>query len=143
MAARQDAPNAPHEDLLHMRRGTAFFARILADLSDDDIAQVPERRMIIAEVSLWARKTALMVKSRREPLSDDEASFEVDVPYTETLPIPALRHLFTHSALHLNVELRDLEERHWASVADIPNHRAEAIWTAGTRLKDAARSAER
>lgn len=142
MPARHDAPGAPHGDLLHMRRGTAFFARVLADLSDEDIAQIPERRMIIAEVSLWARKTALGVKSQRTPLSDEEAEFEVDVPYTATLTIPALRHLFTHSALHLNVELRDLEDQHWASVVDIPMQRAEAIWKAGRRLKEAAATNE-
>ncbi|MFS4580176.1 hypothetical protein [Phaeobacter sp. C3_T13_0] len=138
MPARHDAPGAPHDDLLHMRRGTAFFARVLADLSDDDIARTPQRRMIIAEVSLWARKTALWVKSHREALSDEETNFEVDVPYTATLPIPALRHLFTHSALHLNVELRDLDDLHWAPVADIPNQRAEEIWKAGSRLKEPA-----
>ncbi len=134
MPARQDAPGAPHEDLLHMRRGTAFFARTLADLSDDEIARVPGRRLIIAQVSLWARKTALMVKSQREPLTDEESAFAVDVPYTATLPISALRHLFTHSALHLNVELRDLEDRHWPPVRDIPKERAQAIREAARAL---------
>ncbi len=66
------------------------------------------------------------------------AGFEADVPYAATLPIPALRHLFTHSALHLNVELRDLDDEQWASVADIPKQRAEAIWKAGSMLKEAA-----
>ncbi len=139
MPARHDAKGAPHEDLLQMRRGTAFFARTLGDLSDAEIADVPERRMIVAEVSLWARVMALKAKSLREPLNDDEAGFVADVPYAATLPIPALRHLFTHSALHLNVELRDLEDHHWAEIRDVPRQRAEAIWAAGSSLKSGCR----
>ena len=135
MPARSDADAAPHADLLNMRRGTAHFARVLNNLSDPDIAGCDQCRRLVAEISIQARRLAIQTKSLYTALSDEESEFEMDVAHTATLPIHALRHLFTHSALHLNVELRDLEDVHWPAANHIPRQRADAIWHAAEVLK--------
>ncbi|MEM8789415.1 MAG: maleylpyruvate isomerase [Pseudomonadota bacterium] len=137
MPARVDAAAAPHADLLDMRRGTAHLARVLNDLSDAQILVSATRRRIIADVSLTARMKALEAKALRSGLTDEEDAFDADVPFTMTLPIPALRHLFTHSALHLNVELRDLDDRHWPVLAHVPRQRAVAVWRAASAMRAA------
>lgn len=134
MPQRYDAAGAPHVDLRQMRRETAGFARILTDLSDAEILEQPHRKQIVAEAGLQARVFALQAKECRDTLSEDEASFVADTSYTATLPIPALRHLFSHSALHLNVELRDLEDAHWPSLLQIPDMRTQFLRAASAAL---------
>lgn len=134
MPDRFDAPGAPHAKLLDMRRATAGFARTLNDLCDDEISEHPHRRRIVAEAGLQARVFALQAKAQRKALSADEVGFVADIAYTATLPVPALRHLFSHSALHLNVELRDLEDAHWPSLQQLPELRSQFLRTASAGL---------
>jgi len=158
--ARFDAASAPHGDLLLARRGTAFFARKLMELSDIDlylgsIAEGHSRARIVAEISLSARRQALML----EALLDDkpamlprdlEQQFS-DLDLAETLPPQAIRHLFRHSQVHLNVCWRDLSDDQWdqplsnpdgslVTPRHLPRARAVQIWQAAIDLANGASS---
>ncbi len=156
--ARFDAPNAPAEDLLLARRGTAYFARKLMELSDDALFERAAisgltRAHVVVRVSYEARYQALaleaMVKGDVLDLPEELPSFDL----AATLPARALRHLFQHSEVHLNVCWRDLTEDQWdmpLTLADgtlttpraLPMIRAKGIWQGaldlgnGGRLKD-------
>ncbi|WP_417278062.1 maleylpyruvate isomerase N-terminal domain-containing protein [Celeribacter sp.] len=156
--ARFDAPNAPTEDLLLARRGTAYFARKLMELSDDDLYAPSAisgltRAHIIVRVSYEARYQALALEAldKGEALELPEELPSLDL--AATLPARALRHLFQHSEVHLNVCWRDLSEAQWdAALAlaggtlttprALPLMRAKGIWQGaldlgnGARLKD-------
>jgi maleylpyruvate isomerase len=116
--ARYDAPVAPHDQLLLARRGAAFFARVLNELTDREL-DAPSacdglsRRHIVSKVSLSARAMAIAIKSVRGGLSEDEEAWQPNMPMTVTLPARALRFLYTHSDIHLNVEFRDLSSSQW------------------------------
>lgn len=146
--ARYDSPAAPARDLLWARRGTAYFARKLNELSDsalDAPSRVPAwtRRHVIAHIGYHARSLARLAKAARnraskESLVEPENQIE-DLAFGATLPAHALRHLFRHSEVHLNVEWRDLSEAEWrASVWSLngdlvplsrtPWLRAREIW---------------
>lgn len=64
---------------------------------------------------------------------------EEDINLAATLPAHALRNLFRHSEVHLNVEWRDLSNENWAAilqageadrvpVSKTPLMRAKFIW---------------
>jgi maleylpyruvate isomerase len=146
--ARYDSPAAPARDLLWARRGTAYFARKLNELSDNELdapSRVPGwgRRHVIAQVSYHARGLARLAEAARngayeEVLAEPENQTE-DVEFGATLPAHALRHLFRHSEVHLNVEWRDLTEAGWNAsvrslagdvvpIAGTPWLRAREIW---------------
>ncbi len=155
--ARYDAPSAPADDLLLVRRGTAFFARKLNELDNAALyaASVDpgvSRALIVAQVSLEARALALALAELRTGLPPEDVP-ETDAAYTATLPARALRHLFNHSAIHLNVEFRDLPDAGWGGVvstlqgqatpaADLPLARARSIWSAALALGNGARPAD-
>lgn len=146
--ARYDAAHAPARELDWARRGTAYFARMLNGLSDaalDEptrIAGVSRRQMVahvgyharlLSEIVAWARSGA----ASRFPL--DATLNAEDIRRQATQPVRALRNLFAHSAVHLNVEWRDLSDAQWdASVQDragrpiairnTPWRRALAVW---------------
>ena len=160
--ARYDAANAPVRELSWARRGTAYFARLLNTLSDADldapsaIEGVP-RREIVAHVGYHARALGEIIAwARQHPgLSlPVKASLETgDIRRKATQPARALRNLFAHAEIHLNVEWRDLDETQWDAVAEdaggkrfaireTPRMRARVIWLhaldldAGGRLAD-------
>lgn len=152
--ARYDAETAPHDDLLLARRGTAYFARRLNDLRDEELSapsRVPgwSRRHLIARICLDARAMALSLKALREPLVPDEVDWTPDHALTATLPARALRHLFDHSAKHLDVEWRDLPAPCWDRAApsssvgpapwETPGLRARALWQGALDLGNGAR----
>ncbi|NAZ36668.1 maleylpyruvate isomerase N-terminal domain-containing protein [Rubellimicrobium sp. CFH 75288] len=153
--ARYDAEAAPHADLLLARRGTAYFARKLNELDDRelDAPSLQEgwtRRRLVARVSLQARGLAIALKALREPLILEEAEWRPDLALAATLPARALRHLFVHSAKHLDVEWRDLPGEGWdgprirldgAEVAprQTPRLRAIAVWHASVDLGNGGR----
>lgn len=138
--ARYDAPEAPSEDLLLARRATAFFARKLNEL--DDAALTGPRARIVAAVAHDARRMALAL----EPLCPGNdtlppETFAADLPslnLAATLPPRALRHLFDHSAIHLDVCWRDLPGPVWETVVGtgdtaedvraLPRRRALTLW---------------
>ncbi|QDG93814.1 maleylpyruvate isomerase family mycothiol-dependent enzyme (plasmid) [Rhizobium sp. NIBRBAC000502774] len=146
--ARYDSPFAPASDLALARLGTAYFARRLNEMNADDLSgtsMVPgwTRRHVVAYVGYHARFLARIVDAARrglhqEELVEPEAQNE-DLDFGATLPDHALRYLFKHSAIHLDVEWRDANETHWAqrvealsgdevAVSDTPWLRAREIW---------------
>jgi maleylpyruvate isomerase len=157
--ARYDAPLAPAADLDFARRGTAYFARLLNNLDDAGLdapsAQAEtSRRAIIATVGLQARLMAETIAWCRageagalpHVLSLDAA----DIALAATLPSRALRNLFTHSEVHLNVEWRDMTDGDWSIVvsehdgrnvalAALPVLRARSLWSAAFDLGAGAR----
>jgi maleylpyruvate isomerase len=160
--ARYDSPAAPARELLWARRGTAYFARHLNALSDSDLdapSRVPgwSRRHVVAHVGYHARSLARLVEAARngvtqEKLAEPENQIE-DVEFGATLPGHALRYLFLHSEVHLNVEWRDLHEAGWNTsvrtldsdivpIRNTPWLRAREIWLRTLDLDNGGTSAD-
>lgn len=161
--ARYDAQSAPAVELDWARRGTAYFARLLNGLSDADLDAASRldglsRRHVIAHVGYHARKLSDIVAWARQgkgkPMPDTLLLDADDVAARATQPARALRNLFAHAGVHLNVEWRDLGDVDWdvivtdiegrsLAVRDTPWLRARTIWLsaldldAGGRLADA------
>lgn len=139
--ARYDDPAAPHDDLLAARRATADFARVLNALSDDALS--PARRRIIARVGYEARALAYALEAI-DHLAPDPFDLDAAIMRGETLPARALRALFQHSSIHLNVAWRDLSGNNWAAsitlrrqrvrVDATPKQRARALNAASANL---------
>ena len=147
--ARYDAEGAPSHDLALARRGTAYFARLLNNLSNAELYEASaisgwSRAHVVAAVAYNARDITRMVEAVRLDLSKIDVPSENDraeeIAYAATLPAHALRNLFKHSEVHLNVEWRDLTDRNWQAtlttsrgqtipVSQTPIMRAEAIWS--------------
>jgi maleylpyruvate isomerase len=156
--ARYDASQAPHADLAIARLGTAYFSRKLNELSDAELA-LPSRvtgwsrRHLVAHIAYQARGLARLVEAARqgrseERLEEPEAQNE-DVDFGACLPAHALRYLFHHAQIHLNVEWRDLRDAGWLSsieslegrlvpIRETPWIRAKAIWQAAVKLGNGA-----
>lgn len=126
MVARHDQTTDPQllDALLQARRGTAFFARKLNELTDDDLdglSLLPgwTRRHVTAHIGYNARAVARLVEWAATGVETPMyASTEVrdhEISFGATLSPVALRNLFDHSAVHLNVEWRDLPEDGWHS----------------------------
>lgn len=122
--ARYDAPEAPARELAWARTGTAFFARQLNDLRDADLAlpcRVPgwSRAHVVADVAYNARAISRQVEAATAgttaPMYDSAAARRDAIDLAATLPPHALRHLFAHAAVHLNVVWRDLPGAGWAA----------------------------
>jgi maleylpyruvate isomerase len=152
--ARFDAEGAPAEALRLARHGMAFFARHLNALSDDQLAGPSlapgwTRAHVVAHVSIEARAQALAVTDLRGGPLDDEFDWKPDVDLTATLPARALRHLYDHAHVHLNVEWRDLATPDWTRtiafaefgripVRDLPLRQAALLWWGAVALNRAA-----
>jgi maleylpyruvate isomerase len=157
--ARYDDPAAPAKHLAWARLGTAYFARKLNELTDSDLFE-PEngvglvRRRIIARVSYQARGLAQYLEWARQgsprEATDPFANIGDDVMLAVTLPAGALRHLFQHSEIHLNVEWRDLDATAWEATFVLNNGRsmtardtawirARTIWESAVDLQNGAR----
>ena len=124
MVARHDQTTDPEllAALLQARRGTAFFARKLNELTDaeldgDSLLPGWTRRHITAHIGYNARAIARLIEWAATGVETPMyASTEVrdhEIDFGATLSPIALRHLFDHSAVHLNVEWRDLPEDAW------------------------------
>lgn len=127
--ARWDSPAAPAETLGWARTGTAYFARLLNDLPDaalDAPSLVPgwSRRHIVAQVGYQARALTRLTEWAASgvptPMYESEAARLADVEDGATLPSRALRGLFRHAAVHLDVEWRDLEAEAWDAALALP-----------------------
>ncbi|WP_339689628.1 maleylpyruvate isomerase N-terminal domain-containing protein [Celeribacter baekdonensis] len=157
--ARYDAALAPAEDLLMARRGTAYFARKLNELSDVDLdgaALRPgwTRRHVIAHVSYHARHQAMLLEALTKGMAytppNDEKHQMPALDLAATLPARALRHLFHHTEVHLNVCWRDLTDAHWdmpltlpdraaTTVRALPMMRAREVWFGALDLDNGGR----
>ncbi|QSY97882.1 maleylpyruvate isomerase family mycothiol-dependent enzyme (plasmid) [Rhizobium bangladeshense] len=119
--ARYDSPSAPASDLALARLGTAYFARSLNAIRDEDLSQdslIPgwSRRHVIAFVAYQARQLALAIEAVHDgaPLPEiDQAGMLALVDDGATLPARALRNLVDHAEVHLNVGWRDLSASAW------------------------------
>jgi len=89
---------------------------------------------------------------RVERIAEPESQID-DVALASTLPPHALRHLFKHSEVHLNVEWRDLPDAGWGAsvgtldgglvrIADIPLMRAREVWQRAADLDSKGRLAD-
>ncbi|WP_295807488.1 maleylpyruvate isomerase N-terminal domain-containing protein [uncultured Nitratireductor sp.] len=159
--ARYDAPEAPVDALDLMRRGTAYFARILNGLPDEalfaPVPAWPTRAHLVAMIGFQARSmcATLAAVRRGEPVTGVAYDLEPNwtgIAVAATLPPRALRNLFAHSEVHLNVEFRDLGDADWAvepkdpagrpsPVAQMPHRRAVTLWQ--TSFAMAAGASER
>lgn len=120
--ARYDAPNAPATELAWARTGTAYFARKLNELTDDELDRAGllsgwNRAALVAHVGYNARAlTRLCAWARtgvETPMYQSAEQRNLEIERGATLPGHALRHLFAHSEVHLNVEWRDLTDDQW------------------------------
>lgn len=144
--ARYDADGAPHAELALARRGTAYFARRLMELRDDELdapSLLPgwTRRHLIAHVGYNARAVARLVEWARTgvetPMYASDSQRWDEIVFGSTLPARALRHLVEHAAVHLNVEWRDLEDAGWdALVVTAQGRTVPARETAWMRAKE-------
>jgi len=129
------------DELLLARRGTAFFARQLNQLTDiglDGESLLPgwTRRYVVAHVGYNARALARLVEWGRTgiemPMYDSVDARDTEIRFGATLSPIALRNLFDHSAVHLNVEWRDLAPSSWlAPVRTIQGREipvSETVW---------------
>ncbi|WP_210237432.1 maleylpyruvate isomerase N-terminal domain-containing protein [Martelella lutilitoris] len=158
--ARYDAADAPAEMLHLARTGTAYFARFLNRLADRELyaALRPSGETaahVICAVSYQARGIArqgeaIAAGNTVPPLYDNEDDTRVKIELGATLPARALRHLFDHTAVHLNVVWRDLtgdgwrteapgEDGVWRPFSDSARMRACFIWAAAFDLNNGAR----
>ncbi|WP_018762452.1 maleylpyruvate isomerase family mycothiol-dependent enzyme [Arthrobacter sp. 135MFCol5.1] len=124
MVARHDQATDPVllEGLLQARRGTAFFARKLNELPDaeldgDSLLPGWTRRHVVAHVGYNARAIARLVEwaatGVETPMYPSVEVRNHEIDFGSTLSPIALRNLFDHSAVHLNVEWRDLPAANW------------------------------
>lgn len=157
--ARYDAPEAPAAMLQLARSGTAYFARFLNRVSDRGLYE-PVRQggltpaRVVCAVSYQARAIARQAEAIEAgapvPLFyDSEADNKAMIDLGATLPARALRHLFDHSSVHLNVVWRDLSGDGWQVAApdidgalqpfsDTARVRACSIWAAAFDLNNGA-----
>jgi maleylpyruvate isomerase len=146
--ARYDAATAPATELAWARRGAAYFARLLNELPDDALAApslVPgwTRAHVIAHVGYSARALARLVEWARTGVEmsmyESVEARAAEIALGATLPPRALRNLFHHAEVHLNVEWRDLTDVGWDAVVpgrqgapfpirETPWARAREIW---------------
>jgi maleylpyruvate isomerase len=124
MVARHDQATDPQllDGLLQARRGTAFFARKLNELTDADLdghSLLPgwTRRHVVAHVGYNARAIARLIEwaatGVETPMYSSPEARNHEIEFGATLSPIALRNLFDHSAVHLNVEWRDLPADAW------------------------------
>ena len=159
--ARYDAAEAPAEALLLARRGTAYFARKLGELPDAALA-LPSRHSgvsrarLVAEAAYDARAwcfllEALQAGATRPLWASAEARTE-RLDWGESLPPRALRSLFDHTRVHLDVTWRDLPGPFWDRIVRIdggdialratPLMRARQLWQGALALDNGARAAD-
>jgi maleylpyruvate isomerase len=124
MVARHDRTTDPEllQGLLQARRGTAFFARKLNELTDADLdgdSLLPgwTRRHVTAHIGYNARAIARLIEwagtGVETPMYASTKARDHEINFGATLSPIALRNLFDHSAVHLNVEWRDLPAEAW------------------------------
>jgi maleylpyruvate isomerase len=152
--ARFDAVGAPADALRLARHGMAFFARQLNALSDDQLAEPARvkgwtRAHVVAHVSIEARSQALALAALRGQLLEDDFDWDPDVDLTATLPPRALRHLYDHAHVHVNVEWRDFASADWSRTVDLspddrvpvqelPLRQARLLWWGAIALNASA-----
>lgn len=158
--ARYDAPEAPADMLMLARTGTAYFARFLSLVPDRALYaalgnEAVSAAHVVCAVSYQARAIARQAEAITAgepppPFYDSAEALKAMIDLGATLPARALRHLFDHSAVHLNVVWRDLPGGGWKVLAagadgvakpfsQSVRDRACFIWSAAFTLNNGAR----
>lgn len=154
--ARRDAPEAPAAALALARLGTAFFARKLTELTDGALYHPSavtgwRRAHVICDLAYHARAISRQIEAASAGLAVPPVPDLTDeVALGATLPPRALRHLFDHAAIHLNVVWRDLPAAGWQAVgaaatgrlrplSETPQEQARRLWTRALDLGNGAR----
>lgn len=143
---RYDSPNAPAADLDLARRGTAFFARRLNELPESEFREASQlpgwtRAHLIAHVGYNARALTRLTEWARtgaeKAMYVSSKQRNGEIVLGGTLPARALRTLFDHTAVHINVEWRDLTDDQWQHVVRTAQGRSIAVReTAWMRTKE-------
>lgn len=143
MVARLDLTQDPAllDALLVARRGTAFFGRKLNELPDelllgDSLLEGWSRAHVIAHVGYNARALARLVEwantGVETPMYASPEARNEEISFGATLSPVALRNLYQHSAIHLNVEWRDTPETAWKHQVKTAQGRtvpvSETVW---------------
>lgn len=143
MVARHDLTTDPRlqEALLQARRGTAFFARKLNELSDDELdgdSLLPgwTRRHVAAHIGYNARAIARLIEwaatGVEKPMYSSPTARTQEIDFGATLSPIALRNLTDHAAVHLSVEWRDLPDASWNNQVQTAQGRivpaSETVW---------------
>lgn len=152
--ARYDAPGAPAADLVMARRWSAQLARLLNDTPDAILFRnrgaEPSLARQIAEVSLQARRMGELIAAvRADAPLPGLLPVAGEIDHAAHLPARALRHLFDHTRVHLNVEWREMSDADWTRVvtcgdgtrlaaADLPRRRSEALQAASSEFSRVA-----
>ncbi|GAA1652270.1 maleylpyruvate isomerase family mycothiol-dependent enzyme [Georgenia ruanii] len=144
--ARYDSPAAPARELAWARRGTAYFARKLNELTDAELydpSLLPgwTRAHLVAHVGYNARALTRLVEWARTgvetPMYASTEQRNAEIERGATLPARALRNLFAHAEVHLNVEWRDLTDAGWdAQVRTAQGRLVPARETAWMRTRE-------
>ncbi|WP_277676378.1 maleylpyruvate isomerase family mycothiol-dependent enzyme [Saccharopolyspora rectivirgula] len=144
--------------LLWARRGTAYFARKLSELRDeefDEPTRLPgwTRRHLIAHVGYNARAIARLVEwaatGVETPMYSSPQARAEEIEKGATLRPFALRALAEHAAVHLNVLWRDLPAERWSEkvrtaqgrivpASETPWMRAREVWIHAVDLDNGA-----
>ncbi|RAG66982.1 maleylpyruvate isomerase, partial [Burkholderia multivorans] len=143
MVPRHDLTTDPAllAELLTVRRGTAFFARKLGELSDaefDEPSLLPgwSRRSLIAHVGYNAQALTRLVQwantGVETPMYESPTARDAEIDFGSTLPVRALRHLIEHAAISLDVEWRDSPDEAWEAIVRTAQGREvparETVW---------------
>lgn len=143
MVARHDLTTDPQlkAALLTARRGTAFFGRKLNELADTGLGQPSllngwTRAHVVAHVGYNARAIARLTQwamtGVETPMYSSPEERNREINLGATLPPIALRHLYDHSAIHLNVQWRDLDAQAWSHEVKTAQGRivqaSETVW---------------
>lgn len=117
-----EPPATPTRELVWARRGTAYFARKLGELTDAELDRpslLPgwSRRHVIAHVGYNARALSRLMRwahtGVETPMYPSPEHRDAEIRQGATLPAHALRSLFEHTAAHLDAEWRDLPDTRW------------------------------
>lgn len=127
--------------MLQARRGTAYFARKLNELRDEDLIEASalpgwSRKHLVAHVGYNARALTRLLEwaatGVETPMYSSASARSEEIALGATLSPIALRNLFEHAAIHLNVEWRDLAPEHWARQVRTAQGRtvpvSETVW---------------
>jgi maleylpyruvate isomerase len=160
-SARYDSAESPTQALAQARFATAYFARKLNELKDAALYEPSRhtgwtRAHVVCDVAYHARALSRQIEAASAgaaiPLLYDSADVLVaELELGATLPPHAIRHLFDHSAIHLNVVWRDLSSLGWEQLAadknaeirslrQTPHERAIWLWQSGLKLGNGART---
>ncbi|WP_432483033.1 maleylpyruvate isomerase family mycothiol-dependent enzyme [Kineococcus esterisolvens] len=144
--ARYDSPSAPARELAWARQGTAYFARHLNETTDEDLRQPSRlpgwsRAEVVAHVGYNARALTRLLTwaatGTEHPMYASAAHRAEEIARGATLPARALRHLVSHSTVHLDVEWRDLPDAAWnAPVRTAQGRTVPARETAWMRTRE-------